>query len=94
MLAIKGLDGIALVDLGDGNIPSDQGYFLRKERAKGIVVVRSSYIGFGKVTHNYNNLDDKFDLVSSGDSFARKGEDIFAIGLNKNTTKKFSFKWI
>ncbi|MDE4953427.1 asparaginase, partial [Francisella tularensis subsp. holarctica] len=26
---------------------------------------RSSYVGSGKVTHNYNNLDDKVDLVSS-----------------------------
>ena len=66
VLAIKGLEGIVLAGLGDGNIPSDQGDFLRKARAKGIVVVGSSYVGFGKVTYKYNNLDDKFDLVSSG----------------------------
>lgn len=30
VLAIKGLEGIVLADLGDGNIPSDQGDFLRK----------------------------------------------------------------
>ncbi|WP_043024608.1 asparaginase [Francisella tularensis] len=65
VLTIKGLEGIVLAGLGDGNIPSNQGDFLKKARAKGIVVVRSSYVGSGKVTHNYNNLDDKFDLVSS-----------------------------
>ncbi|BCL53375.1 hypothetical protein JPFTNV_12600 [Francisella tularensis subsp. holarctica] len=65
VLTIKGLEGIVLAGLGDGNILSNQGDFLKKARAKGIVVVRSSYVGSGKVTHNYNNLDDKFDLVSS-----------------------------
>ena len=53
VLAIKGLEGIVLAGLGDGNIPSDQGDFLRKARAKGIVVVGLSYVGFGKVTNNY-----------------------------------------
>lgn len=66
LLEIKDLKGIVLAGLGDGNIPSNQADFLKKTRAKGIVVVRSSYVGSGQITHNYNNLDDKFDLVSSG----------------------------
>ena len=88
MLAIKGLEGIVLADLGDGNIPSDQGDFLRKARAKGIVVVRLSYIGFGKVTHNYNNLDDKFDLVSSGTLSPEKARIFLQLGLIKTHNLK------
>ena len=89
MLAIKGLEGIVLVGLGDGNIPSDQGDFLRKARAKGIVVVGSSYVGFGKVTHNYNNLDDKFDLVSSGTLSPEKAGIFLQLCLKRIIFKRF-----
>lgn len=82
VLTIKGLEGIVLAGLGDGNIPSNQGDFLKKARAKCIVVVRSSYVG-SKVTHNYNNLDDKFDLVSSATLSPEKSENIFTVMFNK-----------
>ncbi|GAB4222400.1 MAG: asparaginase [Francisella sp.] len=65
ILKIKDLKGIVLAGLGNGNIPSNQSNFLKKARDKGIVIVRSSYVGSGKVTHNYKNLDTDFGLVSA-----------------------------
>ncbi|MDE5030120.1 asparaginase, partial [Francisella tularensis subsp. holarctica] len=38
VLTIKGLEGIVHAGLGDGNILYNQGDFLKKARAKGIVV--------------------------------------------------------
>ncbi|APC97334.1 ParB N-terminal domain-containing protein [Francisella frigiditurris] len=62
---IKDLKGIVIVEPGNGNIPSNQYYFLKKARDKGIVVVRSTFVRSGKVSKNYNDLDRRFDLVSS-----------------------------
>mgnify|MGYP001943299865 CR=1 FL=1 len=66
IINIKGLKGIVLAGMGNGNIPSNQTEFLKRAREKGIIVVRSSYVGSGRVSFDYNNLDSQFDLVSSG----------------------------
>lgn len=89
VLNIKGLKGIVLAGLGDGNVPSNQADFLKKARAKGIVVVRSSYVGSGKITHNYNGLDDKYDLISSGTLSPEKARIFLQLCLLKtDNTKK------
>ncbi|MDD3265889.1 MAG: type II asparaginase [Burkholderiales bacterium] len=83
------LKGIVIAGVGDGNIPSYEGSFLKKVRNKGIVIVRSSRVGSGTVTYDYNNLDTSFDLVNGNDLNPQKARILLMLALTKtNDTKK------
>ena len=58
-----------------------------KARKKGIVIVRSSRVGSGQVTHDYNNLDTTYGLVSANDLPA-KARILLMLSLTKTTDIK------
>lgn len=59
----RGLDGVVLAGLGNGNIPSSVFPSLVHAYDAGIPVVRASRIGKGAVTPDYNTLDSRFGTL-------------------------------
>ncbi len=89
VLETPNLKGIVIAGVGDGNIPSYEGDFLKKARAKGIVIVRSSRVGSGGVTYDYNNLDTTYHLVDGNDLNPQKARILLMLSLMKtDDTKK------
>lgn len=88
ILDTKNLKGIIIAGVGDGNIPSYEKDFLIKARKKGIVIVRSSRVGSGQVTYDYNNLDTTYGLVSGNDLTPAKARILLMLSLTKTTDIK------
>jgi L-asparaginase len=88
LLDTKNLKGIVIAGVGDGNIPSYEKYFLIKARKKGIVIVRSSRVGSGQVTYDYNDLDSTYGLVSGNDLIPAKARILLMLSLTKTTDIK------
>lgn len=59
------LQGIVIAGMGDGNIPASLRGMLTRARSMGVVVVRSTRVGSGSVTPDYNNLDSTYGLISA-----------------------------
>lgn len=59
------LQGIVIAGMGDGNIPASLRDMLTRARSMGVVVVRSTRVGSGSVTPDYNNLDSTYGLISA-----------------------------
>lgn len=88
VLETPGLKGIVIAGAGDGNIPSYEGDFLKKARSMGIVVVRSTRVGSGNVTYDYNNLDTQYDLVDADDLNPQKARILLMLSLMKTNNSK------
>lgn len=89
VLETPNLKGIVIAGVGDGNIPSYEADFLKKARNKGIAIVRSSRVGSGSVTYDYNNLDTTYDLINGNDLNPQKARILLMLSLTKtNDTKK------
>ncbi|RTL10999.1 MAG: type II asparaginase [Neisseriaceae bacterium] len=88
ILDTKNLKGIIIAGVGDGNIPSYEKDFLTKARKKGIVIVRSSHVGSGHVTYDYNNLDTTYGLVSGDDLSPSKARILLMLSLMKTSDIK------
>lgn len=88
ILKTKDLKGIVIAGVGDGNIPSYEKDFLIKARKKGIVIVRSSRVGSGTVTEDYNNLDTTYDLISADNLNPQKARILLMLSLMKNNDIK------
>ncbi len=83
ILATPGLQGLVIAGVGDGNIPDYEASFLEKARARGIVIVRSSRVGSGTVTYNYNNLDTQYGLITANDLNPQKARILLMLSLLK-----------
>lgn len=88
VLETPGLKGIVIAGAGDGNIPSYEGDFLKKARSMGIVVVRSTRVGSGNVTYDYNDLDTQYDLVDANDLNPQKARILLMLSLMKTDNSK------
>lgn len=88
ILETKDLKGIVIAGVGDGNIPNYEKDFLIKARKKGIVIVRSSRVGSGTVTEDYNNLDTTYDLISADNLNPQKARILLMLSLMKNNDLK------
>lgn len=85
ILTTKGLKGIVIAGLGDGNIPDYEKDFLIKARQKGIIVVRSSRVGSGEVSYDYNNLDTTYGLITAADLNPEKARILLMLSLMSST---------
>jgi L-asparaginase len=88
ILETSDLKGIVIAGVGDGNIPSYEKDFLLKARKKGIVIVRSSRVGSGEVTYDYNNLDTTYDLVAGNNLNPQKARILLMLSLLKTNDVK------
>ncbi|AUR51558.1 asparaginase [Aquella oligotrophica] len=81
ILKTKNLKGIVIAGVGDGNIPDYEKDFLINARKKGIVIVRSSRVGSGEVSYDYNNLDTTYDLIAGDDLNPQKARILLMLSL-------------
>lgn len=81
ILKTKNLKGIVIAGVGDGNIPDYEKNFLINARKKGIVIVRSSRVGSGEVTYDYNNLDTTYDLIAGDNLNPQKARILLMLSL-------------
>jgi len=88
LLETKDLKGIVIAGVGDGNIPSYEKEFLQAARKKGIVVVRSSRTGSGKVSYDYNNLDTTYGLIAGDNLPPAKARVLLMLSLMKTSDIK------
>jgi L-asparaginase len=88
VLETPDLKGIVIAGVGDGNIPSYESDFLKKARAMGIVIVRSSRVGSGDVTYDYNNLDSQYDLIDANELNPQKARILLMLSLLKTNKVK------
>ncbi|MGL4604927.1 MAG: asparaginase [Iodobacter sp.] len=88
LLETKDLKGIVMAGVGDGNIPAYAKEFLQAARKKGIVVVRSSRVGSGTVSYDYNNLDTTYDLIAGDNLAPGKARVLLMLSLMKTNNTK------
>jgi len=81
ILKTKSLKGIVIAGVGDGNIPDYEKNFLTEARKKGIVIVRSSRVGSGEVSYDYNNLDTTYNLIAGDDLNPQKARILLMLSL-------------
>lgn len=83
VLGTKGLQGIVLAGVGDGNIPDYEKQFLLKAKSMGIIIVRSSRINKGSITYNYNNLEKLYNTINSDNLNPQKSRILLMLSLLK-----------
>lgn len=88
ILNTKDLKGIVIAGVGDGNIPSYEKDFLLKAKQKGIVVVRSSRVGAGEVSYDYNDLDTTYGLIAADNLNPQKARILLMLSLLKTNDIK------
>lgn len=88
ILRDKNLKGLVIAGVGDGNIPSYAKDFLLKARKQGIVIVRSSNVGSGEVSYDYNNWDTTCDLIAGSDLNPEKARILLMLSLMQTTNTK------
>lgn len=85
----SGVSGIVFAGSGDGNIAAPERQLLKSARDKGIIIVRSSRTGSGKVTYNYvHNLDSLLGLIPADDLNPQKARVLLLLALTKTHDPK------
>lgn len=88
ILKTKNLKGIVIAGVGDGNIPNYEKDFLEKAHKQGIVIVRSSRVGSGEVSYDYNNLDSTYGLIAADNLNPEKARILLMLSLMKTNDIK------
>jgi L-asparaginase len=87
-LVSKGVKGIVLAGVGDGNSTDAAIAALADAAKKGIVVVRSSRTGSGLVVRNVEVDDDKLGFVAGMELSPQKARILLMLGLMKTSDPK------
>jgi len=87
-LAGKGVKGIVLAGVGDGNSTDAAIAALADAAKKGIAVVRSSRTGSGIVVRNVEVDDDKLGLIAGMELSPQKARILLMLGLMKTSDPK------
>jgi len=87
-LVSAGAKGIILAGVGDGNSTDAVIAALADAAKKGVVVVRSSKVGFGIVRRNVEVNDDKLGLIASEELNPPKARVLLMLGLMKTSDPK------
>jgi L-asparaginase len=87
-LVSKGVKGIVLAGVGDGNSTDAAIAALADAAKKGIVVVRSSRTGSGLVVRNVEVDDDKLGFVAGMELNPQKARILLMLGLMKTSDPK------
>ena len=83
-----GAKGIVLAGVGDGNATKDMIDALADARRQGIVVVRSSHVGFGLVRRNLEVDDDALGFVAAMDLNPQKARVLLRMALTMSSDVK------
>jgi len=88
-LVSKGVKGIVLAGVGDGNSTDTAIAALAEAAKKGVVVVRSTRTGSGLIVRNGEVDDDKLGFITAMELNPQKARILLMLGLMKtNDTKK------
>jgi L-asparaginase len=85
-LAEKGVKGIVLAGVGDGNSTDAAIAALEKAAKKGVAVVRCSRTGSGVVDRNVEINDDKLGFIAGMELNPQKARILLMLGLTKTST--------
>ncbi len=83
-----GSKGIVLAGVGDGNATKDMIDALAEARRQGLVVVRSSHVGFGLVRRNLEVDDDSLGFVAAMDLNPQKARVLLRMALTMSSDVK------
>ena len=81
----KGVKGIVLAGVGDGNTTDAALAALERAAKKGVAVVRCSRTGSGIVDRNVEINDDKLGLIAGMELSAQKARILLMLGLTKTS---------
>src|SRR5262245_16743143 len=84
----KGVKGIVLAGVGDGNSTDSAIAALEKAAKQGVAVVRCSRTGSGIVDRNVEINDDKLGFIAGMELNAQKARILLMLGLAKTTDVK------
>jgi L-asparaginase len=84
-LVERGVKGIVLAGVGDGNTTDAALAALEKAAKKGVAVVRSSRTGSGLVDRNVEVNDDKLGLIAGMELSPQKARILLTLGLTKTS---------
>ena len=84
----KGVKGIVLAGVGDGNSTDAAIAALEKAAKKGVAVVRCSRTGSGVVDRNVEINDDKLGFIAGMELNAQKARILLMLGLTKTIDVK------
>lgn len=87
-LVEKGVKGIVLAGVGDGNTTDAALAALERAAKKGVVVVRCSRTGSGVVDRNVEVNDDKLGFIAGMELNAQKARVLLMLGLTKTSDLK------
>jgi L-asparaginase len=87
-LVEKGVKGIVLAGVGDGNTTDAALAALEKAAKKGVAVVRCSRTGSGVVDRNVEVNDDKLGFIAGMELSAQKARILLMLGLTKTDDTK------
>jgi L-asparaginase len=87
-LVSKGVKGIVLAGVGDGNSTDDVIAALAEAAKKGVAVVRSSRTGSGLVVRNVEVDDDKLGFIAAMELNPSKARILLMLGLMKTKDPK------
>ncbi len=82
-LVAKGVKGIVLAGVGDGNSTEAVIDGLAEAAKKGVAVVRATRVGSGLVVRNVEVDDDKFNFIASMELNPQKARILLMLGLMK-----------
>jgi L-asparaginase len=84
----KGVKGIVLAGVGDGNSTDAVIAALEQAAKKGVAVVRCSRVGSGVVDRNVEVNDDKLGFIAGMELNAQKARILLMLGLTKTSDAK------
>jgi L-asparaginase len=87
-LVEKGVKGIVLAGVGDGNTTDAALAALERAAKKGVAVVRCSRTGSGIVDRNVEINDDKLGFIAGMELSAQKARILLMLGLTKTSDVK------
>jgi L-asparaginase len=87
-MAEKGVKGIVLAGVGDGNTTDAALAALEKAAKKGVAVVRCSRTGSGLVDRNVEINDDKLGFIAGMELSAQKARILLMLALTKTSDVK------
>ena len=88
LLVGKGVKGLVLAGVGDGNSTDAVIAALEQAAKKGVAVVRSSRVGSGVVDRNVEVNDDKLGFIAGMELNAQKARILLMLGLLKTKDPK------
>jgi L-asparaginase len=87
-LVSKGVKGIVLAGVGDGNSTDTAIAGLAEAAKKGVVVVRSTRVGSGLIVRNVEVNDDKLGFITAMELNPQKARILLMLGLMKTNDPK------